>query len=264
MEGLKRVVQAIRGMGLEGPRAALALLSLSIIGLIFFLLTMLSAPEARLMMGALTVTYFLAFVALASQWFWARWFASGVGWWGALMGLMIAVLYPEPEFRVTFGIFAGLHAVIIAMLMGKKMAARYDLQPGWREHFEMDEFGVVRLGRAVTRASAALPGLIFWAFGPRPPAEPDFLAFGAAALAVVGLGALLRRRTWGLFALVGAAATLLGLTPPTAHVHGAVGFSDGLAMVMTGPGFTGALSLLLFAATLPFAGAAVRYYRSLR
>jgi uncharacterized protein YqgC (DUF456 family) len=265
MEGLNRVVQAIRGMGLERPRVALALLPLSLFGIQFLMGALAGESDFRALFVAMAASYLLAFVALASEWFWARWFASGLGWWGALMGLMLAVMVPLPEVRVTFAIFCGMHALIIVMLMGKKMAARYDMQPGWREHFGMDEFGVVRLGRAVTRASAALPGLLLWAFAPRQPnPEPDFLALGAAGLAMLGMWALLRRRTWGIFALGGAGAAMLGLTPPVAHVHSVQSINDGLGMMAAAPGFTGAVALLLFAATLPFAGAAVRYYRSLR
>jgi hypothetical protein len=124
---------------------------------------------------------------------------------------------------------------------------------------------VVRLGRAVTRASAALPGLLLWAFAPRQPTpEPDLLPLGAAGLAMLGIWALLKRKTWGLAALAGAAAAIFGLSPPIAHLHGVQTVHDGLSLVISAPGFAGALSVLLLGATLPFAGAAVRYYRSLR
>src|SRR5688572_1233231 len=261
---MKRVLEAIKGMELVRPRVALALLPLSLFGLQFLFGALAGESDFRAMMAAMAASYLLAFVALASEWFWARWFASGLGWWGAIMGLILVVMVPVPEVRSAFAIFAGLHALIIVSLMGKKMSARYDMQPGWREHFGMDEFGVVRLGRAVTRASAALPGLLLWAFAPRQPApEPDMMSLGAAGLAMLGIFALLRRRTWGIFALGGAGLAVLGVTPPIAHDHPQI-LADSLGMVTAAPGFSGAVALLLLAATLPFAGAAVRYYRSLR
>lgn len=263
---MKRFLEAMKGMDMVRPRVALALLPLSLFGLQFLFGALAGESDFRAALAALAASYLLAFVALASEWFWARWFASGLGWWGAIMGLFMVVMIPVPEVRTAFAIFASLHALIIGALMGKKMSARYDMQPGWREHFGMDEFGVVRLGRAVTRASAALPGLLLWAFAPRqpdPPA-PDLLPLGAAGLAMLGIWALLKRKTWGIFALGGSAAALLGLTPPTPHLHGISALSDGLGAVVSTPGFGNALALLLFAATLPFLGAAIRYYRSLR
>jgi hypothetical protein len=250
-------------MGFEGPRVALALLPLSLFGLQYLFAAISAEPEIRAALAGLAGCYLLAFVALASGWFWARWFASGLGWSGAVMGLFAMVLLPYPELRPILAIFAGLHALVVVMLMGKKMAARYDMQPAWREHFGMDEFGVVRLGRAVTRASAALPGLIFWALGPKP--EPEFLALGAAGLAVLGLTGLIRRRTWGVLALGGAAAAAFVASPALPESHTLVlGMPDPMTLAVASPGAPGAFALLLFAATLPFLGGAIRYYRSLR
>ena len=68
----------------------------------------------------------------------------------------------------SLAIYTGLHALIVAALMG---AARWppatSCRPTWRERFGMDEFGVARLGKAVTRGSASLPTLIMWALAPR-------------------------------------------------------------------------------------------------
>jgi hypothetical protein len=260
---MKRIWDALRGMGLERPRVALALLPLSLFGLQYLFSALQGEPETRGLLLAMSGCYLTAFVALASEWFWARWFASGLGWSGAIMGLFAMVLMPEPELRVIFGIFAGLHAIVVVMLMGKKMAARYDMQPAWRERFGMDEFGVVRLGRAVTRASAALPGLIFWALGPRE-GDSHFLVLAAAGLAIVGLAGLLRLRTWSILALGGAAVAAFTAAPGFPIPHTLMGLPDPMTVALASPGISGALSLLLVASTLPFLGGAVRYYRSLR
>jgi len=73
------------------------------------------------------------------------------------------------------------------------MAERFDLQPAWRERYGMDEFGVARLRKTVTRASASLPSVIFWALGPKDPGQGmAFAAVAAVALTVVGLRGVVR------------------------------------------------------------------------
>ena len=118
----------------------------------------------------------------------------------------------------SLAIYTVLHGVIIATLMGQKMAARYELQSAWRERYAMDEFGVARLGKAVTRGAASLPTLIMWALAPRD--GDQMLLFGGLALvlAVAGLTGLIRLRTWGLLALGGAAASLLVVATGSSHL----------------------------------------------
>src|SRR6185436_5998836 len=130
------------------------------------------------------------------------------------------------------------------------------------ERFGMDDFGVVRLGRAVTRASAALPTLIAMALAPKP--EPEWLVLAGAGLGSAGLAGLLRLRTWGVLALGGAGAAVLVASPHVTTLREPIlGLPDPM-VALTSSGVPGALALLLFAAALPFAGSAVRYYRSLR
>jgi hypothetical protein len=270
---MKRFWDAIRGMKLEGPRVALALLPLCLFGLQYLLLALIGEPEFRPAIAGFAMCYFMAFFALASGWFWARWFATGIGWAGAVLWLIALVTLPvdpdlPPELitqlRVIFGICCGLHALVVVMLMGKKMAARYELQPEWRQHFGMDEYGVTRLGRAVTRASAALPGLIFMALAPRQPA--DALLFGAVGLSLAGLIALVRLRTWGILALAAAGAMVLVASPHllSVPVLPGVGGLGGTDLQIASPGLPLAMAVVLLSAALPFVGGAVRYYRSLR
>ena len=89
---------------------------------------------------------------------------------------------------------------MVGALAGKKMAARYDLQEGWRQRYGMDEFGVARLRKTVTRAAASLPSLILWALGPKEGQGGCCwpLAGIATLLAVAaGLRGLVRLRSWG-------------------------------------------------------------------
>ena len=241
---------------------ALALLPLVLFGFLYVLAGLLGDDSFRPVSIGLAGCYLGAFVALASGWFWARWFASGLGWSGAAMGIFGMAL--QPDLWEVHAIIGALHALVVVMLMGKKMAARFELQPDWRERFGMDDFGVVRLGRAVTRASAALPGLIFMALKPPGGAE-SALVLLATGLGIVGLVGLLRLRTWGVLALAAGGAAMLGVGPNVSAPHTlALGLPDPLTIAAASPGIPGALSLLLFAAALPFLAGAIRYYRSLR
>ena len=257
---MKRFLQSVREIGFEGPRVAVALLPLSLFSFLFLLNALLGPPEFKLALVGVGLTYLTAFVALAAGWFWGRWFASGIGWSGAMMAGIGATQPGAPLEILAF--IGGLHALVIVMLMGQKLAARYDLQPGWRQRFGMDEFGVARLGKAVTRAGAALPGLIFMAFAPRQSAG-SWVALLAAGLAVLGVAGLVRLRAWSLFALAGAAvAALFGAPVLTDGVHGMFALTDSLGSTAAAPGLPGALVLLLTAATLPFVPAAVRFLRT--
>ena len=75
----------------------------------------------------------------------------------------------------------------------------------------MDEFGVARLQKTVTRSAASLPSLIFWALGPREDGMALVAGVAAVLLAAAGLRGLVRLRTWGVVAL-GAAAAVVAAT----------------------------------------------------
>ncbi len=159
-------------------------------------------------------------------------------------------------------IYGGLHAAVIALLAGKRMVERYDLQPAWRERYQMDDLGVARLRKTVTRAAASLPSMIVYLLGPK---EGQGLAMAtgltALALTVIGLRGVIRLRSWGVLALGGAAVTaaltLLATRGPTA---------DLASMSLRSPGLFGFASVLLAfaaltAAVAPFVPSAVRFLR---
>ena len=78
------------------------------------------------------------------------------------------------------------------------MAARYDVQEAWRTKYKMDDFGVARLQKTVTRSAASLPSLIIWALAPKE--EGMAFAIGGLAalvLAVVGLRGLVKHAELG-------------------------------------------------------------------
>src|SRR6185503_15609310 len=136
------------------------------------------------------------------EWFWGRWFAIGLGYWGCTMAVMAFVTTRSlPTAMVVFGV---MHALVSVCLMGEKMATLFDAKPAWREKWKLDEQGVIRVRRSVTRAASSLPALVMFALspceGPSPTAfgAPMFdltawLLAGAAVFALVGF--LSTRRT---------------------------------------------------------------------
>ena len=251
---LSKLKNDLKTMGLERERGALAMLAASFFG-IFYLVFGLNAPDGwgRVFLS-LGFCYLVAFLGLASQWFWARWFASGLGWSGFMVGLMSLVMV---GWHPALAIYTGMHLLILAALWGNKMAARYELQTEWRERYGMDEFGVARLGKAVTRGSASLPTLIMWALAPREDQGmlAQLLPTIAFLVGALGVAAILRLRTWGLLALGAAAGLALAVTfliPSLATV--AIAGSDvpmaGLWTILASPIVAfgwGSLALLAFA-----------------
>jgi hypothetical protein len=255
-------------LGYTGERRALALLPLCLFGLLYFVLGVNAEPGWGPALFGLSLSYLVAFFAVASGWFWARWFASGLGWSGFMVGLMALTML---GWHPALAVYAGMHGLVVAMLMGKKMAERYELAPDWRERFAMDEYGVARLGKAVTRGAGALPTLILWALAPREGAEwllatPGtqgvalYLGLGFLLLALVGL---VFRRSAAVLALgaaaCAAAAALLIAGPFGTHAADV----GGLFAPWAGPWTlapTPTLTLVfLTAAFVPWAGPLARY-----
>jgi len=201
---------------------------------------------------ALAACYLVAFFAVVAEWFWGRWFATGLGWSGIMVAIVaISNLGWDPGL-VIYGLF---HAAIVLPLAGKSMAARYDLQEGWRQRYKMDDFGVARLRKTITRSAASLPSVILWALAPKEPGQGMLLSLVALALVATGLGGLVRMRTWGWMAVGSAAVVTLlsgGLLASTTIP--AVGFP-----ALAGPDLA---VCFLVAAAIPFVLPAVRFVRS--
>jgi hypothetical protein len=257
---LSALGKRLNEVGFERTRRAIAALALSLF-VSLYLIVALNAPEGlATAMLALSACYAVAFLGVVAEWFWGRWFATGLGWSGVMVAIAsLAMLGWTP----VFAIYGGLHLLVVVALLGKKMAARYDLQEAWRKRFEMDEFGVARLKKTVTRAAASLPSLILWALGPKEGEGMALAVGGLAALVLAGVGlrGLVRMRSWGVVALGGA----LALVATFGHV---TGFMAGLAtgdIPPVGNLFELAGSTLAFAclaaAVLPFAGPVQRFLR---
>jgi hypothetical protein len=199
-----------------GLRRALALLILSFFTIQFAMTGWLGPDELQAMYVGLALCYGLAFVAVAAEWFWGRWFAMGVGNFGSLMLLVLIKVGFEPIF-VFFGVS---HLLVTLCLTGEGMAAKYEYSEATAERWNFQEESLVLMRRAVKSAGSTIPLLILYGLAPRPEA----VQLTAVGLGIAGLFGLLRGRTWGVMAL-GAAGLLaladgLGLfgAPPTGYL----------------------------------------------
>ncbi len=251
--GVGALSEKLGALGYERVRRAVAALSLSFFAIVFlFIAFSVPAPGWQAPFVALAACYLVAFFAVVAEWFWGRWFATGLGWSGIMVAIIaISNLGWDPG----LAIYGLLHAAVVVPLAGKSMAARYDLQEGWRQRYKMDDFGVARLRKTITRSAASLPSVILWALAPKEPGQGTLLSLVALALVVTGLGGLVRLRTWGWLAVgMSAVVALFGgglLASATFH---SLAFPD-----FAGPDLA---ICFLVAAAVPFVLPALRFVRA--
>lgn len=180
-------------------------------------------PELKPIVTAHAALYGIAFFGLVAGWFWGRWFASGIGMYGlvtGVLGIFQAGLEPVLIFM------AITHAIIPAFLAGEHMASTFDGRLEWRTRFHLDEPAVERLGKSVTRAAMSLPFLLTWWLAPKQPGQASMLVdLAPFALGAAGLWALVRLRTWGVLALAAASASTAVLavaSPDTMPLFGLI------------------------------------------
>ncbi|MDB4969383.1 MAG: hypothetical protein JWN44_5072 [Myxococcales bacterium] len=257
-------MDTLGSVGMVGERKATALLCLGFYTTLFFMIGLSARselPEWVAVFTAMTLMYGVAFFAVASEWFWGRWFATGLGYWGMTMTVMAWVTTRSlPPAMIIFG---SMHGLVSLCLGGEKMVALFDAKPAWRERWKLDDQGVIRVRKSVTRAASSLPAVIMFALAPREGQEA--LALTAFALALVGLGGLLARRTAGVLAFVGASAATVAMLlthsqPDTVAMYQYTPFgSAGGAMLTPILGVVAAVMLL--SAALPFVKPMAGYVR---
>ncbi|HEY4182641.1 MAG TPA: hypothetical protein VGM90_37680 [Kofleriaceae bacterium] len=242
-------------MKLVGERRALAAIVFAFYFLYFVLGAIQNGPPVSGMLYALAGCYGLAFFALVAGYFWARWYAVGVGLFGVIVAAVSvwqlrggdpdewAALWPILAF------FGGTHALASTLLWGDSMAAPFDGKTEWREKLHMDDNAVQRLGRSVIRAGVGLPFVLMYAFVPKQDAGTA-IAFVALGLAAFGLRAVIRARTWGILALGLAGSAMITL----ACADAAMGAP--MAWVLR-PALAGGL---LFSAVAPWFGPLARTF----
>jgi len=203
-------------MKLVGERRALAAAILIFYAGMYLVMGLSGAlpPEWTKAFTAMGGVYGAAFFGLVAGYFWARWFAMGVALSGLISGAVsLWQVGPEPVLLV----FAGTHLAAVLFLWGNAMAEPFDGQTKWRQRFHIDENAAHRLGRAVIRAGVSLPYVLLYALAPRPGSSTleALVAVGAGALAISGVWAMFRMRTWGVLSLAGAAGlcTMAAIQP---------------------------------------------------
>ncbi len=238
-----------------GIRRAIALLILGFYITQFAMTALLGPDELFACYLAMSLCYGLAFVGLAAQWFWARWFAMGVGNFGALLLLVLFKIGPEP----LIAIVGGSHLIIALCLLGEGMAASYEHSEHTAERWNFQEESMALMRRAVKSAGSTLPMLILYTLAPKA----DTFSYLVLTAGLLGLFGLLRGRTWGVFLLgaTGATALLGGLgvfgPPPVGYV---IFCAQGLPVIY-GP-FVGILAGGLMLIPLIFAGPMIRFIRA--
>ncbi len=183
-------------------RRIAAVLVLGFYAYFFYIQGKYLPPAVTNMVWAIAGLYGVALIGVALGWFWGRWFARGLGYWGIVVGLIMMWQLGLENFLL---IWVGSNAAVALLLAGERMAASYDGRTDWRTRFHLDDNGVERLGKSVTRAGMSLPWLIMWLLAPRPNEAGAIIpSIVVLAMASMGLWGLLRARTWGLLALGGA------------------------------------------------------------
>jgi hypothetical protein len=254
-------------LGFVGERKAISLLCLGFFTTLFFMIGLSARtelPEWVPVFTAMLMVYLTAFMGVAAEWFWGRWFAIGLGYWGCTMAVMAFVTTRSfPPAMVVFGV---MHALIAVCLLGEKMAAVFDAKPAWRERWKLDEQGVLRVRKSVTRMASSLPALIMFALAPRE--GQSLFTFGAPvwdaavlALAVMGvvsmIAFLVTRRTWAVLALGGVGVAVFTRALMSAgHVWSSTSYLDPASMPHAQFAFEVAGvygGAMMIAACLPFA-----------
>jgi hypothetical protein len=234
-------------MRFVGERKACAAAVLAFFATLFLLNGLAGIPAFAPMFLALAASYLIGFFGLVAGWFWARWFAMGLGFSGLILGALLGfqVGFDEP----VVWIWGGSHGVVVLTLLGQALASAFDGRKDWREKYKMDDNAANRLGKSIINAGASLPYLILAGLAPKQGMAAA-LGFAALAAGVLGLRALVKLRTWGVLALVAAAALVVG-------ARGA-----GWSMMASGADWSTAIAaVLLCAAVVPFVGPIARRLR---
>jgi hypothetical protein len=238
-------------MKLVGERRAVSSVVFLTFCTLYLVMAMFMAPgELVPAMYALAGVYGLAFFALVAGYFWARWYAVGLGLYGVITSAFGLIRFPPdapPELKTILLWIGGAHLAATVLLWGEAMSSGYDGQTAWREKFHMDENAVQRLGRAVIRAGLSLPLILLYAFMPKQPAQT---VAGIAALLLAGLGlrALIQMKTWGVLAFGVAGGIMLAVAGVDIAAH-----QGGLGAALSGA--------LLLSATAPFVVPMFRFVR---
>jgi len=227
---------------LTGERRAIAAALLAFYAFIYILVAMTPPPGWAACFAAMALVYGTGFFGLVAGYFWARWYAIGLGMSGLITGVFSLVQIGVEPILLFYGV---THAGVSLFLWGGGMSLAFDGRKEWRERFHLDENSTHKLGKSVIRLGISLPYIVLYALAPKDGAGEAVFAALAGGLVLAGIIALFRMRTWGVAALVGGAA-LLGTSLATS-AFGLAPFGNGYALNVPAAGAAG---LLLVAAAL--------------
>ena len=240
---------------LTGERRALAAALLALYGFLYLIVAMNPpAPEWAAAFWGMALVYGVGFFSVVAGYFWARWYAIGLGMSGLITAVFSMFQIGMEPVLVFYG---GTHAAVSLVLWGTGMSSVFDGRKEWRQRFHLDENATHKLGKSIIRLGISLPYVILWALAPKEDAGSTLLALLAGGVAVTGVVGILRLRGWSVLALAGGAVALaVSLLSTTEAV---VPFERGYGL---NTGAAGIAALALIAAALaPFAKPLVGYLR---
>lgn len=193
-------------MRLLGERRALAAFGLVVFGVLYLMNALLAPGPLVPLFTGLAILYLVGFFGVVAGWFWARWYAMGLGQSGVTMAALMAWQIGLEPVVIIWGV---IHALVVACMFGHGQETSFEGRQDWRARFSMDEASVDKLGKTVNRAAMSLPYLVMAGLAPRQGQSMAVfaLAGGALLLGVLGLRGIVRMRTAGVLA-VGAAGTI--------------------------------------------------------
>lgn len=225
-----------------GFRKAVSASVLALWAVPFAVLATLPETGVQAFFGSMAALYALGFLAVVASWFWGRWFAQGLGWWGLMAGISLMFMGGVHPILLAFTVS---HGAVLALMRGPELVMQYEGNPRWREKWQLDERAVHRIGGLVTNLGSLLPMIAFYAFFPRGGGAGESVALVLAAAGLVGV---VRMRTWGLLAIAASGVVLV---------------SSAATSSVCGGGFVGvAIGALLILATLRFSPYVVRWFRA--
>ncbi len=240
---------------LTGERRAIAAALLVFYAFLYLLVALAPPPGWAAAFSAMALVYGAGFFGLVAGYFWARWYAIGLGMSGLITAVFSVIQIGMEPVLLFYG---ATHAGVSLFLWGGGMSSAFDGRKEWRERFHLDENSTHKLGKSVIRLGISLPYIVLYALAPKDGAGEAIFAMLAGGLVLAGIVALFRLRTWGVAALAGGVVALAA-----SLVTGAFGlapFGNGYALNMTAAGAAG--MLLVIAALAPFFRPVTRYLRA--
>jgi len=209
-------------VGFVGERKALSLLFFSVFVNLYALVALIlyGSGENGALFAALSCCYAIGFFAVASGWFWGRWFFVGLAYSGLTMALWSIVISKQIDGFIVF--YGALHGISALCLQGQLMEKTYEGQSGWKEQLQIDEQTAKKIGTTVVRVASSLPAVLALLLAPR---ETDQLLVFSAGAFLLSMYFLIKGRSLGLVLIpVGIIALITHLF--TAHGFDAAQIDD--------------------------------------